>query len=156
MRKRAHRGPNCPSSTCETNDKSSNLKWPDSKICIFLTNFCLLKIGGPTVSLRNHSDPLRHCCLHLYNGNKNHTSEKKAMMVAQVNMALLFTQPHQNHNQTTETPLYITSRNGAEWKFYYGIKDETTSRLVGGAEMWNRLVPHPHTTDKNWEGYLWE
>ena len=36
----------------------------------------------------------------------------------------------------------------------YGIKEETTLRMVGGAEMGNGLVPLPCVADKNQEGYL--
>ena len=36
----------------------------------------------------------------------------------------------------------------------YRIKEEATSRLVGGAEMQNGLVPHPHVVDTIQEGYL--
>ena len=36
----------------------------------------------------------------------------------------------------------------------YRIKEETTSSLVGGMEMWKGLAPHPRVADKNWEGYL--
>ena len=28
--------------------------------------------------------------------------------------------------------------------------------VVGGAEMWNRLVPYPHLVDKNLRGISWE
>ena len=34
------------------------------------------------------------------------------------------------------------------------MKEEITSRLVGGEEMQNGLVPHPHEPNKNQEGYL--
>ena len=37
--------------------------------------------------------------------------------------------------------------------YNYGIKEETTMRLVGGAETKNGLVPHSHVVDKHQEGY---
>ena len=67
----------------------------------------------------------------------------------------LLPQPHQNYNQTTLQPSFRTARNQAEWKFYnYGIKEETTSRLAGEAEMLYGLVPHQHVLGKNQEEYL--
>ena len=36
------------------------------------------------------------------------------------------------------------------------LKKPHPSRLVGGAEMWNRQVPHPHVADKNLVGISWE
>ena len=57
--------------------------------------------------------------------------------------------------RTTIIQLFRTTRYGAEWKSYnYGIKEETTSRLVGGMETKNGLVPHSHVVGKNPEGYL--
>ena len=53
-------------------------------------------------------------------------------MAAEVNTAHLLTPPRQNYNYTTEQPLFRTAKNQAEWKSYnYGIKEETTKRLVG-------------------------
>ena len=46
------------------------------------------------------------------------------------------------------TTIIQTVRNQI-WKSHnYRIKKETTLRLVGGEETWNRLVPHTHVADK--------
>ena len=51
-----------------------------------------------------------------------------------------------------EQPSLRNIGNRVEWKSdNYGIKPHP-SRLVGGTEMWNRLVPHPHVMDKNLGG----
>ena len=52
-------------------------------------------------------------------------------MVAEVNTAHLFTQPHQNYNQNIEQSSLRAIRNQVEWKYdNYGIK-ETTSIQTG-------------------------
>ena len=36
------------------------------------------------------------------------------------------------------------------------LKKPYPLRLVGEAQMWKVLVPHPHVVDKNLEGVSWE
>ena len=36
------------------------------------------------------------------------------------------------------------------------LKKPHPSRLGGGVEMWNGLVPHTHVVDNNPEGITWE
>ena len=50
---------------------------------------------------------------------------------------------HQNYKRTAEQPAFRTTWNlGEQESCNYGYKEGTTSRLLGGAETWNRLVSH--------------
>lgn len=61
---------------------------------------------------------------------------------------------HQILKQNNRT-IIRTHLKLVEWKSYnQEIGEEATWRLVGGAEMWNWLVPNPHAANKNQKGYL--
>ena len=58
-------------------------------------------------------------------------------MVAQANMAPLFTQPHQNYNSNIEQPSLKNVRNRAEWKSgnHKTEMNENLITTVGGARV---------------------
>ena len=73
-------------------------------------------------------------------------------MGLQVNVVLISSQNHikittklQNNHHSK-----LPERKSCNSKY----REKGTLRLVREAEMWNRLVPHPHMAVKNWEGYL--
>ena len=66
----------------------------------------------------------------------------------------ILSKPHQSCKLTSEQTLCRTTWNLDEWESYNQGYKEVIWRLVGGAEMGNRLVPHPRVTNKNQEGYL--
>ena len=78
-------------------------------------------------------------------------------MVAQVNTACLLhnqikitTKLQNNHHlEPSETEL-----NGSLTTME--LKKPHPSRVVGGAQVRNGPIPHPHVVDKNWEVISWE
>ena len=65
-------------------------------------------------------------------------------------MALFDAQPHRNYDKIIKQPLL---RNQPEWSLTtMELKKPHPSKLVGGVEVWNGLVPHTRVVDKNLGG----
>ena len=75
-------------------------------------------------------------------------------------MACLFTQPHQNYNESINHQNNHHSEPSEidlNWRLTtMEFKKPHSLRLVGGAKTWNRLVSHPRVVDKNLGGISWE
>ena len=74
-------------------------------------------------------------------------------MMAQRDMAHLFTQPHQNYNQNIEQPhseLSEIELNGSVTTTE--LKKPHPASLVGGVQTWNGWFPHPLVVGENLGG----